>query len=87
LLGLWDEVVIFRKNSRVQGIAHGGNMNDSDLAEWLDIPLSRIEKDVEELKDELIRSKAYDSRSRVGDTLLRIQGQLEQIRQEVPKPR
>ena len=61
-------------------------MNDSELAEWLDIPLSRIEADVEMLKDELIRSRAYDSRSRVGDALLRIQGQLAQIRQEIPKP-
>ena len=61
-------------------------MNDSELGEWLDIPLSRIESDVEKLTDELIRSGAYDSRSRVGDTLLRIQGQLEQIRKELPKP-
>jgi hypothetical protein len=62
-------------------------MNDSELGEWMDIPISRIEADVEKLKDELIRTGAYDSRSRVGDTLLRIQGQLNQIRQNLPKPR
>jgi hypothetical protein len=61
-------------------------MNDSELGEWIDIPLSRIEADVEKLTEELIRGGAYDSRSRVGDTLLRIQGQLQQIRQNLPKP-
>jgi len=54
---------------------------------WLNIPLSRIETYVEKLKDELIRSGMYDSRSRIGDTILCIEGQLKQMREEIPKPR
>lgn len=61
--------------------------NDKLDREWLNIPLSRIEADVEKLKDELIRSGVYDSRSRVGDTLLRIDGQIRRMREEIPKPR
>jgi len=53
--------------------------------EWLNIPLTRIEEDVDKLTDELIRSGLFDSRSRVGDTLLRIEGQLRQMREEVPR--
>ncbi len=61
-------------------------MNDHELGEWLHIPISRIVADIEKLKDELVRSGRYDSRSRVGDTILRIEGQVNRIRNELPKP-
>lgn len=63
-------------------------MNQDGLdREWLNIPLTRIESYVELLTKLLIKSRQYDSRSEVGDTLLRIEGQLEQMRQQIPKPR
>lgn len=55
--------------------------NDTLDRAWLDIPLSRIEADVEKLTDLLIRSGLHDSRSQVGDTLILIKGQLEQMRE------
>lgn len=63
-------------------------MDDDKLdREWLNIPLSRIEADVEKLTDLLIRSGLHNSRSEVGDTLILIKGQLKQMREEIPKPR
>lgn len=63
-------------------------MDDGDTLdkEWLNIPLTRIEGYIELLTKLLIKSHQYDSRSEVGDTLLRIEGQLEQMRQQIPKP-
>ena len=61
-------------------------MDDDDTLdrEWLNIPLSKIESYVELLTKLLVRSRQYDSRSEVGDTLLRIEGQLQQMREVIP---
>lgn len=55
-------------------------------AATLHISLERIEVEIEQLKDLLVRSGAHDSRSLVGDTLLRLEGQVQQMRRDIPKP-
>lgn len=57
-----------------------------DWAATLHISLERIEVEIEQLKDLLVRSGAHDSRSLVGDTLLRLEGQVQQMRRDIPKP-
>ncbi len=63
-------------------------MNQDDLdrldREWLNIPLSRMERDIGLLTQLLIRSGKYDSRSDIGDALLRVEGQMQQMREVIP---
>ena len=59
----------------------------SDLQEiviLVDIRLARIEKEVAKLK-KAVADGIFDSRSLVGDAVLVIEGQLSQIREDIPK--
>lgn len=47
--------------------------------------LERIEKEIEKLR-KAIEDGRYNSRSLVGDAVLTIEGQLQQIREYFPKP-
>lgn len=58
-------------------------MGDFRLSRWISIPLSKIGTDLERLKEALVRSGKFDPRSLVGDVLLEIEGQVEEIRRTI----
>lgn len=70
--------------TKLKGLTMSESSDLQEIVILVDIRLKRIEKEVAKLR-QAVANGSFDSRSLVGDAVLVIEGQLKQIREEIPK--